>query len=246
MAGGGGNLGAASSGSMQNAFAGSNQLMGQFAMAPPTPYAPPIAAGMPTYMNPYIDQVIGRTGQDIARQTAQQLNAVGGEAAMSGAFGGSRHGLVESEVMSEAQRNIGDISAQLRAQGFDTAAGLSAQDIANMQQAQALGQGQQANYMQAINQAAGLGQQGYELAQSAVADQAAAGQQQRSIQDALMRSTAGMFDARTGQPAASAQLVLSALSQNPLANTGTRTTTTSGGGGKGALGSALGLIPALL
>lgn len=91
-----------------------------------------IAAGIPTYMNPYTDSVINNTAADIQRMTDTQLGNVGAAAGAAGAFGGSRHGLVESQLMSEAQKNIGDVSAGLRNTGWNQAAGLAGQDIQNL------------------------------------------------------------------------------------------------------------------
>ena len=90
-----------------------------------------IAPGIPTYMNPYTDEVIDRSVADIQRLTNQQLDQTGATAAKSGAFGGSRHGLVESTVMSEAQKNMGDLAANLRNNAFGQAASLAGQDVAN-------------------------------------------------------------------------------------------------------------------
>lgn len=90
-----------------------------------------ISALMGNYQNPYEAQVIQNTtaNMDRQRQMMQEQNAAAASAA--GAFGGARHGLVEATTNAEVNRNIGDMTAQLRQQGFDTAAGLAGQDIAN-------------------------------------------------------------------------------------------------------------------
>jgi len=94
--------------------------------------APSLASLMDRYTNPYEDAVVGRTTDNMLRslQATQQNNAAAANAA--GAFGGSRHGLVEAQTNAETMRNIGDITAQLRQAGFDTAAGLAGQDVANI------------------------------------------------------------------------------------------------------------------
>lgn len=93
-----------------------------------------IADLMGRYQNQYTDQVVDRTtaNMDRDRQRMQEQNAA--SAAAAGAFGGSRHGLVEAQTNSDVNRQIGDMSAELRRLGFDTAAGLAGQDIANNMQ----------------------------------------------------------------------------------------------------------------
>lgn len=92
---------------------------------------PTVAAGMNAYRNPYTQQVTNRAINDIGRTTAMQQEVNRASAANAGAFGGSRHGLVEAETNAAAQRNIGDLSANLNLQGFNTAAGLAQNDITN-------------------------------------------------------------------------------------------------------------------
>jgi hypothetical protein len=118
-----------------------------------------IRSGVNGYMNPYENDVIRRTANDVQNLTQQQLNDVGAKASGMGAFGGSRHGLVEATTMSEAQKNIGDISANMRNQGYNTALQYSAQDIANQQAAQQFNANQRQNMtlanMGAVNTARG-------------------------------------------------------------------------------------------
>lgn len=92
---------------------------------------PTVAAGMGSYQNPFTEQVIGRSLADIGRTTAMQQEANKAAAARAGAFGGSRQGLVEAETNAAAQRAMGDLSANLRSQGFNTAAQLAQGDISN-------------------------------------------------------------------------------------------------------------------
>lgn len=90
-----------------------------------------IASGINRYMNPYTQDVIDTSSHDLMKLTGQQLDANAATAAKAGAFGGSRHGVVDALTNSEAQDNLASMVAGLRSQGFETAAGLSAQDIAN-------------------------------------------------------------------------------------------------------------------
>jgi hypothetical protein len=97
----------------------------------PSAIAPPLLrdTSIDPYMSPYTQQVVDTSLQDVerTRQLQQQRNAAAAQAA--GAFGGARHGLVESETNRAALRASGDIGAKLRAQGFESAAGRAAQDV---------------------------------------------------------------------------------------------------------------------
>lgn len=90
-----------------------------------------IAAGIDTYMNPYTSNVIDTTLStlDRARLMAQQSN--GDAAIAAGAFGGSRHGIVEAETNAGFARQAAETAAGLRQAGFNTAAELASRDIDN-------------------------------------------------------------------------------------------------------------------
>lgn len=85
--------------------------------------------GIGAYMNPYTDQVVNTALSDVdrSRQMAQVGNASG--ATQAGAFGGDRHAIVEAETNRAYADQAARTSAQLRSQGFDTAAGLYGQDL---------------------------------------------------------------------------------------------------------------------
>jgi hypothetical protein len=178
-----------------------------------------------TYMNPYTDDVINRTADDMQRQAQMGVRDLGSTAHGQGAFGGSRHGLAEGTLMAEANRNIGNTAAGLRQQGFGQSMGLAQQDIQNQfQGAGALG---------------GFGQQMLGVGQNLTGQQAANGAQIKQITDSLIGQAAGMFDQYTGQPSQSVAQMLAALSGNPLSQTGT-TTGTATPGTKSQIGAAVG------
>lgn len=79
------------------------------------------------FMNPYTDSVVNATNADINRQ--RQIALVGGEGAANaaGAFGGSRHGVADALTNEAALRTTADTDANLRSQGFTTAANLASQ-----------------------------------------------------------------------------------------------------------------------
>ena len=72
------------------------------------------------YYNPYRDEVENRAIGAMERSNEQQSMAIGDKARKAGAFGGSR-GAIESAVQrAEGSRGIGDLSAMLRKEGYDT------------------------------------------------------------------------------------------------------------------------------
>lgn len=77
------------------------------------------------YTNPWENQVVGNALNDIDLQRQRAISGGQGAATLSGAFGGSRHGVADSLTNEAALRESGNTAAGLRAQGF-----LNAQDAA--------------------------------------------------------------------------------------------------------------------
>jgi hypothetical protein len=77
--------------------------------------------GYQQYQNPFLDDVLGQSLQDLQRQADMERQRIGAAAIQSGAFGGSRQAVAEQEL----QRNVADKfatqSAQLRSQAFESA-----------------------------------------------------------------------------------------------------------------------------
>ena len=78
-------------------------------------------SGYQQFMNPYIDQVVDQSMQDLQRQADIERQRIGSGAIQSGAFCGSRQAVAEQEL----QRNTADAmarqSGQLRSQAFESA-----------------------------------------------------------------------------------------------------------------------------
>jgi hypothetical protein len=81
------------------------------------------------YMNPYIQNVEDRAIANAQRSAQININELGSKAARAGAFGGSRLGVSEGVAASEAARDLGDLSAKLRADAFTSASGLMTKDM---------------------------------------------------------------------------------------------------------------------
>jgi hypothetical protein len=93
------------------------------------------------YMNPYTQNVTDNVLSDLDRSWQQQNQRQGAAANAAGAFGGSRHGIVDALTASEYQRNAGQLSNQLWSQAFDAASGLMGMDLNRGLQADMSNQG---------------------------------------------------------------------------------------------------------
>tara|TARA_R110000782_G_scaffold6707_1_gene22901 strand:- start:310 stop:1569 length:1260 start_codon:yes stop_codon:yes gene_type:complete len=132
------------------------------------------------YMSPYTQSVIDAGQADIERQRQMASNTLGAQAQAANAYGGSRQGVQEGVLAGEALRQAGQLSAQQRQQGFNTALQSGQFDIGNVQQARTLSSGQEF-------QAEQLGQQAREAA--ANRDQAArAGNMQAANQFSIQQA----------------------------------------------------------
>lgn len=82
---------------------------------------PDIAGGIQGFLDPFTTGVIDTTLSDLdrARQLAQTGNA--GAATQAGAFGGSRHAILEAETNRAFADQAARTAAQLRSQGFGQA-----------------------------------------------------------------------------------------------------------------------------
>jgi hypothetical protein len=87
------------------------------------------------YMNPYQQAVTDVAKQAAVREYGQGLNALRGQAASRGAFGGSRQAILESELTRNLGTQLGNIQMQGSAAAFDKAGQLYGADVARQQQA---------------------------------------------------------------------------------------------------------------
>ena len=85
------------------------------------------------FMNPYEDAVVQQTMQDIADQGAIQQQQQRANAVSSGAFGGSRSGIMESEMGKNMLREQGRAAGNLRSQGYGAAQNAAQQAFENTQ-----------------------------------------------------------------------------------------------------------------
>jgi len=134
--------GGASANPYAAAQAGAQGFMGYQPQQLQTQYNAPQFAGsdLSPYMNPYTNEVIDRSMADIERSRQMADSSMNAQAAAAGAFGGSRHGVANALTNEGFSRQAGDTAANLRLQGFNTAAGLLENDLGRQWAATELGQ----------------------------------------------------------------------------------------------------------
>lgn len=115
------------------------------------------------FMDPYTEDVIARTQQDIADKGAQQQLQAQASAAGQGAFGGSRQAVLQGQIAADVMDQQARTGAQLRSAGFQQAQNL-AQQAAQQQLRQAQLTGQLGQTVAGLGvQTAGLGQLGQQM-----------------------------------------------------------------------------------
>ena len=191
-----------------------------------------LSGNISAYMNPYTQNVENAALDNMGRAYQQNLNAIGDQAIGAHAFGGSRHGVAEGVAAAENARQMGDLSAQLRSQGYSDAAGRWQQDQTNAYNAQGLNlQGAQAQ-----GSLAGQGQNAYlQGLQAAMSG----GQMNQQQQQAYLQQQADQYNAMRQVPLEQLNYMLSALGGTQVPTSSTTKTPTSGSWLGGAAGGAL-------
>lgn len=194
------------------------------------------------YMNPYIQNVEDRAIANAQRSAQMNINQIGANAARSGAFGGSRQGVSEGVAAAEAARGVGDLSAQLRSQGFQQAQSTMSADQARALQASMANQAAGLQGSQLSLQAAGqMGNLAGQAQQSRLADLgvlSGVGEQQQGMQQRLLDEQYARFLEERNAPIEGLNLRLAATSATPYGKT--QTTTGPGQAGPSGISTALG------
>src|SRR5210317_130669 len=145
-------------------------------------------ADISAYQSPYQQQVIDFALQDIQRQSDLARGQAQSRAIKSGAFGGSRSALIESEATRPFAEQAARTAASLRQSGFQQAQQAAQADLARQQQLGVFGaeQAQQRALQQAqLEQQAGL--TGFEA------------QKQRALEQARLQQEAGLLGSQQAQ-----------------------------------------------
>jgi hypothetical protein len=201
-------------------------------------YTPAQIAGtnLQPYTNPYETQVVEQSLADLERTRQMQQNMGGAQATRAGAFGGSRHGIAESETNRAFAEQAARTASGLRQQGYQSAMGMAGQDIAS-QNAAAQYAAQQAASAQSQNLAAqqaamgtrlgaatnlaNLGEQAFQTGQTIQGQQEQQGLLQQTLQQALIDAAQAQYAGYTGAPQAALAAPLAALGQTPDQSTTT-------------------------
>ena len=191
------NVNQAAAGALQGAIGGTQQAM-----------TAPLQVG--AYMNPYQQEVIDRTQQDIERQRQMAMNTLGAQATRARAFGGSRQGVAEGVLAGEYGRMAGDIAAQQRQTGYTQAMDAAMRD--------------RAARAAAASQLGALGGRAFGIGQQITAAQERQGLMQQALQQTLIDAARQQFAGYTGSPAASLAAPLAALGQAPTPQAQTTST----------------------
>ncbi len=172
------------------------------------------------FQNPYQQQVIDGTMQDMNRSREMALGQIGAQATQAGAFGGSRHGVAEAETNRGFFDSVGSTMGGLRSDGFNTAMGFGFQD--QMNKSALAGQG--FGFGTTLNQ--------QQLQQGALQQQA-----MQQLIDAAKLQYAGF----TGAPERGVNLVNGAIGSVPGGG-GSKTTESSSPGLLGLASTVLGFL----
>ena len=252
--------------SIANAQGAAGGLLGRYANIGPIS-AQQVAQNAQSMMSPYTQAVIDPVRQMGQQALAQNLQQVGAAANQSGAFGGSRQGVMEG--VAQAQQALGE-SAQignLLNTGYNTALGAANQlamstqglgEQAGSTLAQLAGQG--GNILAGLQAQGGQALGGYAQQQMMGALQAAdplqqqylgnlvgLGNQQQQQQQAEMNAQIGNYYAQQNQPIQNLDLLISAVTGVPYGTTSSMYGTGAGsqmanrglsGMASGALGGA--------
>lgn len=153
------------------------------------------------YMNPFQQAVIDRNLQENTRQGQIAINQINANAAQSGAFGGSRHGIVEALQRRDEGLRATDIANQGNLQNF--------------QQAQNQFNNERNRYLQAGSGLAGLAGSRQQMAHTDAANLAGIGQGKRDMSQANLDLAYGDYITQREAPWRNLNMQMAALQGTP-------------------------------
>ena len=154
------------------------------------------------YTNPWENAVVQAGQADIERQRQMASNQLGAQAQAARAFGGSRQGVQEGILASEALRQAGQLSAQQRQAGFQQALQSGQFDIGQTQAARTLASQQQMQASSLNQQAAEAAAQREQAARAGNMQAANAfAQQQAQFEQQARQANMAAENARASQQA---------------------------------------------
>ena len=164
------------------------------------------------YANPFQQNVTDMAGREMNRQYDQALLGQNAQAQQAGAFGGSRHGILNAENERNRMQNMADLQFRGAQQGFQ-----NAQQMFGTDQARALQAGSQAGQLGSLQS-----QMGYQDAQALQG----IGSQQQALEQQSVDAAYGDYLEQREYPFRQTNFALGALRGTPYE---TRTTATGSG-----------------
>jgi len=156
------------------------------------------------YINPYYNQVLDAAIGRMDRTYQQTNNQIGDQAQMAGAFGGSRHGVMEGVLAGEHAMNVGDLTARTAADAYNFGTNAAFND---------------ANLM---NSAAGnltqLGQTQYGIGNDIADRQMQQGTMQQQLLQSILSGSDAAFQGSMNTPFQLIDMFNAIVSSDPRAN----------------------------
>lgn len=87
-------------------------------------------SALQTFQNPFEEQVVQNSLRDVRNTGQGLLNDLGTGATSAGGFGGTRQAVLESDLIGQMSKAAGDVSANVRSQGYESAAQRALDSIA--------------------------------------------------------------------------------------------------------------------
>ena len=167
------------------------------------------------FFNPYEDQVVQRSLDDVYKNFAQQDMQARAGAVGAGAYGGGRGRLMAQERFNQLGKGMSGTAGQLRSQGYSQAQQQAQNAFMDqqrrMQQAGQMGMQGAGMYGQLGQGIMGLGQTGQQLLRNQIATLSGLGQTGRGIQDAMYGSQYDASDKLAKEPYQRMQFLASML-----------------------------------
>ena len=212
---GGFNVNTAAAQGLQRAGMGAAQGMNYRPMA----INAPTQAGLQQYTNPYENQVVNQSLEDIERSRLMQQNVGGAQAGAANAFGGSRHGIAEAETNRAFADQSARTASGLRMSGYQNAQDMERQ--AQMQNQQAGLSGAQQR-LSAGQQLGNLSNLGFGMGQQVQSRMDQQGAMQQALNQQVINAGKNQYAGYTGAPAQSLQYLLQAVGGAPAVGSQTQ------------------------
>jgi len=160
---------------------------------------------MNAYLNPYYNEVIQGAIGNMTDTYQQNMNRIGSDALQGGAFGGSRHALLERGLTRDFQRDVGNMSNEMLMQRFDNANNMAFRDNQLIQSGLlAAGQGMQ-----------GLGRDYFGVGNQVTGMQAQSGAAQRQVLDRVLGLAEQDYNSYMQSPYAALDIIQMAMGRDP-------------------------------